>query len=286
MASHVPQRVLVTGADGVIGRAVVADLIASGIAVTALSLRFDVDTPADRCVIGNASDEDVVMQALEDVDAVVHLAAIPHPDQGTAREVFVGNVAATFTVLSRAAAAGVTRAVIASSVHASGIPLNHAAYMPAYFPLDENLPSAIDDPYSLSKSVDEQTLRMMASRWGMSGVAFRFPLTAGEETLQWAAERDEADPSLRVREGWAHLTLPDCGAVIRAALTADYVGAHVLCVASGTTLLTRPTQELLAEYAPTVPVRAAIEGHAPAVDTTAMRKLLGDIDALARRSAL
>ena len=60
-----PRRVLVTGADGSIGRATTERLVERGISVTALSLEFDAASPADRVVVGDARDEEVVARALE-----------------------------------------------------------------------------------------------------------------------------------------------------------------------------------------------------------------------------
>ncbi len=122
-------RILVTGADGEIGRAVSESLVAAGHSVTALSLSFSSHHPADRLVEGDATSPDVVDRAMDDVDAVAHFAAIPHPTLGTPIDVFRVNTAATFTVLTRAGERGVRRAVIASSINAIGYPNNpHGAF--------------------------------------------------------------------------------------------------------------------------------------------------------------
>ena len=84
-------RILVTGADGGIGRAAVRHLLDRGYAVTALSTAFEHPCPADRVVVGDARSAEDVGRGLEDADAVVHLAAIPHPDLGTPLEVYATN---------------------------------------------------------------------------------------------------------------------------------------------------------------------------------------------------
>lgn len=271
----VPRRVLVTGADGAIGRAATERLAGLGVAVTALSLNFDGRTPADRVIAGDARDEAVVARALEGVDAVVHLAAIPHPSLGTPPTVFGTNVLATFTVLSLAGQAGVRRAVIASSINAFGVPMNSHGVDPAYFPLDEETPADIDDPYSLSKQVDEATARMMWRRWGIDVVALRFPLVKDAETLRGAAQSVGRDPASMAREGWAYLDLRDGVRAIEHALTAPLTGAHVVSLSADDLLIDRPADELLRAYAPAVPLRSPIGARGPLVDTARARALLG-----------
>jgi len=156
--------VLVTGADGKIGRAVVDDLLARGIAVTALSLGWSRPSPADRVITGDATDEADIAGALADVDGVVHMAAIAHRDLAPPYEVFRTNTDATFNVLAQAGERGIRRAVIASSINAFGVPMHRERLLPAYFPIDEDIPYALDDWYSLSKRCDELTAEMAASR--------------------------------------------------------------------------------------------------------------------------
>lgn len=274
-AGGLPRRVLVTGADGSIGRATTERLTALGVAVTALSLDFSGESLADRVVVGDARDEAVVARALDGVDAVVHLAAIPHPSLGTPAAVFGTNVVATFTVLAQAGAAGVRRAVIASSINAFGVPMNSHDVAPRYYPLDEDIPADIDDAYSLSKQADEATARMVWRRWGTDVVALRFPLVKDRDTLLHSAEQAAQDPAAMAREGWAYLDLRDGVRAIELALTVPLSGAHVVGLSAGDLLLDRPAEELLHAYAPAVPVRAPIAPNGPLVDLTRARELLG-----------
>lgn len=270
-----PRRVLVTGADGSIGRATTERLHRLGVAVTALSLDFADETPADRVIVGDARDEAVVARALADADAVVHLAAIPHPSLGTPAVVFGTNAVATFTVLAQAGEAGVRRAVIASSINAFGVPMNPHDVMPAYYPLDEDIPADIADGYSLSKQADEASARMAWRRWGLSTVALRFPLVKDRDTLLRSAEEARKDPAAMAREGWAYLDLRDGVRAIELALTASLSGAHVVGLSADDLLIDRPAADLLDAYAGGVPLRRPIGEHGPLVDLTRARDLLG-----------
>lgn len=268
-------RILVTGADGKIGRAVVDALLLDGTLVTALSLSYERPSRADRVLTGDAGDADLVAGALDDVDAVVHLAAIPHPTLADPYDGFRSNVSATFNVLSQAATRGVRRAVLASSINAIGVPLNAKAAAPAYFPLDELVPIDIADWYSLSKQCDEHSAAMISRSTGMPTVAIRFPHTESHERLLESARRTLANPEDTMREGWSYLDLRDAVDVVRRAIHSTVTGSHVLQVSAPDTLLAQQTTTLLESYAPGVPVRQPLKGSAPLVDSSRARVLLG-----------
>lgn len=277
-AAHPSQRgaVLVTGADGTIGRATVSHLASCGWRVTALSLGFTGGFSGSvRLIEGDATSESAVEDALEGVSAVVHLAALPHWESGTPRQVYVTNVVSTFTVLTQAAARGIHHAVFASSIHASGVAGNHHQPMPSYFPLDENMPIAHDEWYSLSKYSDELTAAMVTSRWGMPTTGFRFPLVNDASVLERVAREWSAEPELGLRLGWSYLDVRDAARAIGSALELRPKGATVMHVAAPTTLMSSDTDALLDLYAPSVPRRRAFEGRTVPVDLSRARRLIG-----------
>ena len=270
-----PARVLVTGASGSIGAATTEYLVTNGIAVTALSLAGPFPPGADRVVEGDATSIEDVARAFDDVDAVVHLAAIPHPNLGTPQQVFSTNVVSTFTVLAQAGERGIRRAVIASSINAIGYPLNRHHPRPPYFPIDEYLPPDAEDAYSLSKIVDEATARMAARRWGIDIVALRFPFVGQGERLLKHAQRVRSAPENFVSEGWGYLDLRDAVRAVQLALIAPVSGCEVIGLSARDTLLDVPTTEALAAHAPGVPVHAQLSGRAAAIDTTRAETILG-----------
>lgn len=269
-------RVLVTGASGIIGRCTVRHLLDRGVAVTAVSLDGSYEWPSEvRSMTVDAMNEAAIAEALDGCAAVVHLAALAHPTLGTPRQVFTNNTVSTFTVLAQAAAAGVTRVVLASSVNAPGIAMNPHGPLPAYFPLDEDLPTDIADAYSLSKQVDELSAAMAARTWGTETVAFRFPLVKPRDWLTAFAAEVADDPIGMMRTGWAYLTVDDAARAILAALDADVTGAHVVGLSARDTLLAVPTQHLVDTYAPEVPCRREFTGTEALIDTTRAQELLG-----------
>jgi nucleoside-diphosphate-sugar epimerase len=265
-------RVLVTGGEGLVGSVVVAHLLDTGHDVTTLTLPGATPHDGVRVVHGDARDPAVVAAAAEGADAVAHLAAIPHPWADPPYEVFGNNALATFTVLWGAAERGVRRLVIASSVNATGLLMSPHKPLPPRYPIDEDIPADVADPYSLSKQVDELTLRAVCRRFGASGVAFRLPMMVAksnvDELRRWQRER----PADAAGDGWGWLDVRDGAEAFRLALTTPYDGAHVLHVAAPDVFLDTPTEDLLAAHAGTVPRDTVYAGFE---DTSRARALLG-----------
>ncbi|GII56831.1 NAD-dependent epimerase [Planotetraspora thailandica] len=271
-----PRRVLVTGAAGRLGRAVLGLLAERGVPATALDLHDPGGTTADRVVVGDAGDPDVVRDALDGVDAVAHLAAIPAPTLGTPEEVFCGNTRATFVVLEEAGVLGVRRAVVASSFSVLGLPWAGRALHPAYVPVDEALPLQVEDPYGLSKQADEATAAMMARRHAMAVVALRFPLLGGPgDKFDKTAARYAGDPGSGAKELWTYLDTRDAAHACWLGLTRPVEGCQVVFVTAPDTLADRPTEELLGRFHPDAERRAPIPGRAAPIDLGVAERLLG-----------
>ena len=269
------RRVLVTGAAGRIGSVATRQLTELGALVTALTIVEDPSLKADRVIVGDTRSEQDVAAALEGVDLVVHLAALAHPTSGTPYDVYTTNVVSTFNVLAQAGALGIDRAVVASSINAYGVPFNPDNVLPAYFPLDENIPTDVADWYSLSKQNDENTARMAWRRWGIDVVSFRFPHVNSAEILTRQADGMRADPVRGVREAWSYLDTRDAAYAIELGLTAPLSGAHKFFVAAGTTNAPYETESLLDAFAPGVPRLRRFPGRQVPIDLTAVRTVLG-----------
>jgi nucleoside-diphosphate-sugar epimerase len=269
------RRVLVTGAAGRIGLVTVEHLNDLGAKVTALSNVEHPDLKADRVLIGDTRSETDVARALEGAEYVVHLAALAHPSAGTPYDVYSINVVSTFNVLAQAGALGIDRAVIASSINATGVPFNPHEIRQPYFPWDEKAPTDVGDWYSLSKQNDENTARMAWRRWGIDVVSFRFPHVNSPDVLERMAENARVKPGSGLREAWSYLDTRDSAYAVELGLTAALSGAHTFFVAADTTVAPYATEDLLDAFAPDVPRSRRFVGREVPIDLTAIRTVLG-----------
>lgn len=120
-------RVLVTGATGFLGKALVQRLLGKGIAVHALarpSMRVGMlEEMGIPVVVGDASDEAVAEQAVRGMDAVIHCAG-RMGSQGTWEEFQRDSVESTRNMLDASREAGVKRVIYVSSLGIYGTPHN------------------------------------------------------------------------------------------------------------------------------------------------------------------
>jgi len=270
------RRILITGAAGRIGRVATAHLAGLGAAVTAMSLDGDAVDGASRVVAGDARSPEDVALALDGVDAVVHLAALAHRDIAPAYDVYSTNVVSTFAVLTQAAERGIRRAVVAGSINRYGLPQGiDSTALPAYLPLDTDIPTDVSDWYSLSKLNDENTSRMVWRRWGMNVVTLRLPHTNTADVLERLSAELTADPRPNLTEGWSYLDVRDAAVAIERGLTARVSGAHAFYLAAPTTIVPYRTDELLDRYAPGVLRTRAFAGREVPIDLTAAERTIG-----------
>jgi nucleoside-diphosphate-sugar epimerase len=175
--------ILVTGGAGRIGSVVAAQLMAHGHTVSIIdNVEESAIKPemAERITGATYAPVDIrdyaaVQPHLAGIEGVVHLAAIPSPRPGQDAEIFDINVTGTFNVYQAAAEAGVKRVISASSINALG---NHYGIRWVdieYFPVDAAHPRYTSDVYSYSKQLVEETADYFWRRYGISGVAMRFP---------------------------------------------------------------------------------------------------------------
>jgi len=170
-------RVLVTGASGFVGRAVLPRLVEAGHDVVAA-----VRTPpafeqpgVTWHPIGDLGSADWT-PALAGVDAVLHLAARVHVMNDTVADPLAAfravNVIATERLAEAAAAAGVRRFVFVSSIKAM---LDHGSDR-AVTADDAPVPTT---PYGVSKLEAERSVARIAATGDMEFVTFRPPLIYG-----------------------------------------------------------------------------------------------------------
>lgn len=169
-------RWLVTGASGFVGRSVCDALIGRGEEVRQATRRPALSATASQVVVGEVGPTTEWGPALDGVDFVVHLAARVHvlrdasPDPlGAFREV---NVHGTRRLAQQAAAAGVRRIVLTSTVKVLGEGTHGR-------PFSHDDPPAAQGSYALSKWEAELALREVGWASGVEIVIVRPPLVHG-----------------------------------------------------------------------------------------------------------
>jgi len=172
------QRLLITGANGFVGRALCTEAARCNFVVHAAT-RSACDLPcADVSqaidLMDGAADWST---ALAGIDLLVHLAARVHVMGDTAvnplDEFRRINVQGTLDLARQAAAAGVRRFIFISSIKVNG-----EATQPIH-PFTADATPAPLDAYGISKMEAEQGLREMAVQSGMEVVIIRPPLVYG-----------------------------------------------------------------------------------------------------------
>lgn len=173
-------KVLVTGANGFVGRAVLLRLNHISGMIVLGSVRRPakfVDVGAPLVKVGELSDQTDWSGALAGVQAVVHTAARVHVEDVAAADPLAEfrrvNVEATLNLALQAAAAGVKRFVFLSSIKVHG---EVTVEGQAFTEEDTLLPQ---DPYAQSKHEAEQGLRKLMLDTGMEVVILRPPLVYG-----------------------------------------------------------------------------------------------------------
>jgi nucleoside-diphosphate-sugar epimerase len=274
-------RVAVTGAAGNIGRHVVSELLARGHTVSAMDRRPSpedaggIDEAAVTWHTGDALDGALLDQVVAGADALIHLAAIPSPLLGTPEEVFGTNTGATFAALEAAGRAGVRRVAFASSISLLGLPYGPPGLSPLYAPVDEAHPDIGNDPYALSKEVDEAIGAMMHRRHGFQVIGLRICATAPMD-LHLARQAEIArDPAGLANELWAYLDVRDGARAFVLAVEREIPGFTVVNVMAPDTYSPLPTAELMARYHPTTTLRRPLVGREVPFDRTRSRELLG-----------
>jgi nucleoside-diphosphate-sugar epimerase len=269
-------RILVTGASGKLGQAVVEELVAHDYEVVGADRRpAPQQRPEVRFVELELGDVDQVSGAMAGSSAVIHLGAIPGPRRDADEVVFANNTRATFAVLQAAQALGVRKAVIASSISALGPSFSPDPTTPLYAPVDEEHPLLGADAYALSKEVDERTGAMFHRRVGIAVAALRFTFVGRPDEIVQAVARLRGNPTAGSRTLWSYVDIRDAAVATRLALESSGLTFEVFNVSAADTLSEIPTEELLRDYAPSVEVRQPILGNASAYSIEKARRLLG-----------
>jgi nucleoside-diphosphate-sugar epimerase len=260
--------ILVTGASGFVGRAVVCRLAADddwGGVVAAVRHSQTCLPPSVSVVnVGDITPTTDWASALKNVVAVVHCAARVHVMKDSAANPldayrFV-NVDGTLNLARQAALAGVRRFVYISSIKVNG----EATKPGRPFTADDR-PAPID-PYGISKMEAEEGLRALARETGMEVVIVRPPLVYGPgvkanfaSMMRWIA-RGVPLPLGRIQNARSMVSLDNLVNLLITCLKHPAAAGETFLVSDGadvsTTELLHRTARAMGKNARLIPVPA------------------------------
>ncbi len=216
--------ILVTGGNGLLGRYVVR-ILGERYRVVVL------DKKQPRVSVeyqqGDVLDLTAMIKHTHGVDAIVHLAAIPHPLDHPAEEVVYLNVMGTCNMLEAAARNNVRTFVFASSESTLGFAFAERKNHPDYIPIDEEHPLRPQDPYGMSKVLCEEMCKTYTRRYGIQTICLRMPWV-------WVPEPDDQkfyrtlinDYPKWYKNLWAFIHVLDAADAFALAVERDYHDEH------------------------------------------------------------
>jgi nucleoside-diphosphate-sugar epimerase len=246
-------KVLVTGASGRIGGRVAREFLNNGHDVRALDrtaipheLRRDAEV-----VYADLTDRLALFRSAEGAEAIVHLAAIPHPNRGE-DDLFPNNVTGTQWILAAAEAHGISRVAMASSCSAYGFAFARNPLNPQYLPVDEEHPLLPQDMYGLSKQLNEKTAQAYARR-GMTTVCLRMPQVLSlpgdsprrRRMLSHAFTMCSADL-------WGYVAVEDVARAFRLAVEVPLSGFHVFNIVANDSFGRGDVRQAVREHFPSI----------------------------------
>jgi uronate dehydrogenase len=209
------RRVLITGAAGTVGRTLREGLRGRFPALRLLdTASLGAAEPTEELVNADIRDVPAVTEAAAGVDAIVHLAGIPHED--TFEHILHTNMIGTYNVFEAARQQRCERVVFASSLHVTG-------FYSASDHIGPDVPLRPDSFYGLGKAFSENLGRLYADKHGLEVVCLRLGTVAERPTTRrhlstWLSPRDA------VALFYCALTAPDVGFTVAYGASANQRG--------------------------------------------------------------
>ncbi len=178
------KNIFVTGASGKIGRSLLPELVSRGCRIRALEFEEPVECKGVEIMKGDVRDPNLAKKALQDMDAVIHLANCKEN-----RELFMeANIKGTFYLLDEAKnCPHIQQFIQAGSDARAGV-----FFYPHPFPIDETYPhSAYPGYYAFSKVLEE----VMCEQYM---IQYKLPITILR--FSWVHDEDDFLAHITLRE--------------------------------------------------------------------------------------
>ena len=246
-------KIAVTGGSGAIGTYVCDELTKAGHEAWSLDQmppRVDVEYRE-----GDLTSLDGTRAAVRGADQIVHLAAIPDPNQGHPIEQVIGdNTVTSYTVFESARLEGIPRVVYGCSESSTGFGIHHVKLTPQYVPIDEDHPLWPHEAYSLSKHFGERIGANYAEAFGLEVISLRYMWVwsvRAEDAAREIARRAQEGVVPETVDGFgAHIAVRDVARACAASVEYEFPASdtapfEAFFLSARDTFLPLPTLELL-----------------------------------------
>ncbi|MDN3905598.1 NAD(P)-dependent oxidoreductase [Arthrobacter sp. YD2] len=208
-------KIALTGAAGSLAGDIIPHLLDAGYSLVCVDRVAPAESYGQEWVITEVTETETLVNAFAGCAAVVHLAGIPL--EADWDRILTANIDGTHSVLDAAHRAGVPRAVLASSIHATGFT---AVPRPGELVPDDTAvrPNTL---YGVSKAAVEALGSYYSDRYGMDVICLRI------------ASRFDRPRDVRMLSTW--LSPDDAARLFRAALTDSGHGFRIVWGVSANT---------------------------------------------------
>ena len=246
-------KVLVTGSTGGIGKWVVKKLLEDGHTLRTLDVTAQPASKDFEHIPGDIRNIGLVRRAMQGMDAVVHLAAIPYDVEGQDELILDTNIHGTYNILLAAQEAGVQRVVNFSSINALG--QAEPKHPGLYLPLDDEVPHYTTRNYYLSKHIGEEMCWAFATRGVFTAVSLRptqvtYP---GPDRYDWWDSMPEEVKNYFVEDFFSYVDGRDVASAVALSLTAKIEIHQAFLLSADDNRAHIPSAELVEKYYPNLP---------------------------------
>jgi UDP-glucose 4-epimerase len=247
-------KILVTGSTGGIGRYVISRLLEDGHRLRAMDIAAQPHSDDYEYIPGDIRDLDTVRKAVQGMEVVVHLAAIPFDMDRQEAMILHTNIHGTSNVLLASQEASVQRVVNFSSINALG--QAEKMHPGLYLPLDDKVPHFNVRNYSLSKHIGEEMCTAFANRGVFTVVSLR-PTNVthpGPSRFRWwDMMPEEFKLQGHINDFFSYVDVRDVAEATALAIKAEVKVHEAFLLASGEGRTRMPTAEIVEKYYPQLP---------------------------------
>jgi nucleoside-diphosphate-sugar epimerase len=269
-------KIAVTGGSGRIGQAIIGQALVQGHEIVSIDRVAPTGTNEQvnlRYVVADVEDYDRLVQAVAGCDALIHMAAIPHPGTFPDHMVHNNNVVGSYNALRAAVEVGIMRICQASSVNAIGLSFSRDPDFD-YFPIDEQHPNYYEEPYSLSKWICEQQGDSFARRYqGIRIASMRFHWVV--PTRAFAASHHGFATKEISKHLWAYTLYQPAARACLLSLEAAFDGHEAFYIVAPDTIIDVQSADLAARFFPNTEIRGDLSGYRSFFNCSKAERLLG-----------